>query len=159
MKFHHYFSVLVLAVTATLANANNLETLIHQEVKKAVQFLDKEDAQITGYRYHLQGKTIHYADMNHDGLQDAVVALHYCEETSCHMTTHVFDVVVFLNTGSNHYQYADAYTLGLTGDLTVKNGVINANTLVYTEHEDPDCCPSHQMTIQLVLRNGKLVEI
>lgn len=151
--------LMIVACSSSLANANNLNSLISQEVKKATQFLNKEDAKITGYKYHLSNKKVHYADMNNDGKKDAVVALHYCEKTSCHMTTNVFDVAVFLNTGNGNYKYASAYTLGLTGDLTAKNGIIYANTLSYIEHEDPDCCPSHKEFIKLRLSKGKLVKI
>ncbi len=88
-----------------------------------------------------------------------MVGLHYCEKQSCHMTTRVFDVAVFLATGKNQYKYGAAYTLGLTGDLTVKNGMIYANTLLYNEHEDPACYPLHKETIKLKFNNGKLVQI
>lgn len=151
--------VMIVACSSSLANANNLNSLISQEVKKATQFLNKEDAKITGYKYHLSNKKIHYADMNNDGKKDAVVALHYCEKTSCHMTTNVFDVAVFLNTGNGNYKYGDAHTLGLTGDLSVKNGVIYANTLLYDEYEDPACCPSYKYAMKLRFKNGELVEI
>lgn len=97
--------------------------------------------------------------MNSDGKKDAVVALHYCEKLSCHMTTNVFDVAVFLNTGNGKYKYGAAYTLGLTGDLRVKNGVIYANTFLYNEHEDPACCPSHKESIKLKFSNGKLFQV
>lgn len=122
-------------------------------------FLNKEDLKVTGYQYKLDKKQIIYADMNNDEKKDAVVALYYCEKQSCHITTNVFDVAVFLNTGKGNYNYASAYTLGLTGNLSVKNGVINATTLLYNEHEDPDCCPSHKEFIKLRLSKGKLVKI
>lgn len=50
-------------------------------------------------------------------------------------------------------------TLGLTGDLTVKNGMIYANTLLYNKNEDPACCPSHKEVIKLKFSNGNLIKI
>lgn len=136
-----------------------LDGLINNESKKTINFLNKEDLKYDGYKYRLDSKNIIYADVNKDGKKDAVVSLHYCEKQSCHMTTRVFDVAVFLSTGKNQYKYGDAYTLGLTGDLKVKNDVIHANTLLYNEHEDPACCPSHKETTKLKFSNGKLVKI
>ncbi len=159
MKFYRHCIVSVLFFVPVLVNANSLNMLINQESKKATRFLDKEDAKTTGYKYHLANKTIYYADMNSDGKKDAVVALHYCEKLSCHMTTNVFDVAVFLNTGNGKYKYGASYTLGLTGDLRVKNGIIYANTFLYNEHEDPACCPSHKESIKLKFSNGKLFQV
>lgn len=141
------------------AYSATLNTLINNESKKAIGFLNKEDLKYGGYKYKLDSKNIIYADVNKDGKKDAVVALHYCEKQSCHMTTRVFDVAVFLSTGKNQYKYGDAHTLGLTGNLTVKNGMIYANVLYYIEEEDPACCPSHKETIKLKFSNGKLVQI
>lgn len=159
MKIYHTLIALIVLSVPALANASNLNTLINQEAKKATQFLNKEDAKTTGYKYHLVNKKVHYADINKDGKKDAVVALYYCEKQSCHMTTNVFDVAVFLSTGNGNYKYGSAYTLGLTGDLTVKNGIIYANTLSYVEHEDPDCCPSHKALVKLKFNNGKLIQV
>lgn len=141
------------------AYSATLNTLISSETKKAINFLNKEDLKYGGYKYKLDSKNIIYADVNKDGKKDAVVALHYCEKQSCHMTTRVFDVAVFLATGKNQYKYGAAYTLGLTGNLTVKNGIIHANVLYYNEHEDPTCCPSHKEVVKLKFSNGKLVQI
>lgn len=144
---------------STLANANNLNALITKEVKKSTSFLNKSEAKTTGYQYTLANKNITYTDINNDGKKDAVVALHYCEKISCHMTTRLFDIAVFLNTGKGKYQYGDAYTVGLTGDFSVKNGIIYANSLLYNEHEDPDCCPSHKEMVKLRFTNGKLAKV
>lgn len=148
--------ILLFSQTVYSATLNNL---INNESKKAINFLNKEDLKYDGYKYKLDSKNIIYADVNQDGKKDAVVALYYCEKQSCHMTTRVFDVAVFLATGKNQYKYGAAYTLGLTGDLTVKNGMIYADTLLYNEHEDPACCPSHKEKIKLKFSNGKLVQV
>lgn len=142
-----------------ISYAATLDRLINNESKKSINFLNKEDLKYNGYKYQLYSKNIIHTDINKDGKKDAVVALYYCEKQNCHMTTRVFDVAVFLGTGKNQYKYGDAYTLGLMGDLTVKNGIIYANVLYYIEEEDPACCPSHKQVTKLKFSNGNLIKI
>ncbi len=134
------------------AHANNLNSLINQEVKAGIKkFSSRND------EYTLLNKNIIYADINSDGKKDAVVRLDYCEKTSCHNTTNVFTVAIFLNTGKN-YRFADRRTLGMDGDLKITNGTINVTTYEYSD-SDPTCCPSLQKKAKFKMSKGKLVKI
>ena len=138
----------------------NLNHLINDTVKKSLLFLDRDSASYDGYSHKLESQDISYADINNDGIKDAVVALRYCEVINCHMTTKSSELAVYLGVGNNQYLYGDIRTLGI--DLTVyvdALGRIYTNSKYYSEHEDPACCPSMVVDNGFAFKNGKLREM
>lgn len=138
-------------------NGYHLNDLINDTVKKSLLFLDRDSASYDGYSHKLESQDITYADVNNDGIKDAVVALRYCEVINCHTTTKSSELAVYLGLGDNQYLYGDIKTLGI--DLTVyvdTLGNIYTQSKYYSEHEDPDCCPSMVVDNGFTFKNGKL---
>lgn len=141
-------------------NGYHLNDLINDTVKKSLLFLDRDSASYDGYSHKLESQDITYADVNNDGIKDAVVALRYCEVANCHMTTKSSELAVYLGVGNNQYLYGDIRTLGI--DLSIRvahDGVINTQSKYYSEHEDPACCPSMVINNSFVFNHSKLNEI
>nr|WP_115341129.1 DUF805 domain-containing protein [Moraxella caprae] len=141
-------------------NGYHLNDLINDTVKKSLLFLDRDSASYDGYSHKLEIQDITYADVNNDGIKDAVVALRYCEVINCHTTTKSSELAVYLGLGDNQYLYGDIKTLGI--DLTVyvdTLGNIYTQSKYYSEHEDPDCCPSMVVDNGFAFKNGKLREM
>lgn len=138
----------------------HLNDLIHDTVKKSLLFLDRDSASYDRYKFKLENQDVIYHDVNQDGINDAVVALNYCELVNCHTTTKSSELVVYLGVGNKQFVYGDIDSLGI--DLIVDvstNGMISTQSRYYSEFEDPDCCPSILMNNKFLFKNGKLQEL
>lgn len=149
--------------------AQSIKTAISQEMTSNVKFLNLEsekyfvhDAEYLDgepMKFAHNGEDIMMKDITSDGIKDAVVLLFYCEETSCHTTTHSTDLVIFKGLRNNQFVKLGAASLGVNAKIeSVNNGIINVTSYGYGE-DDPGCCPTEEVSRSFKIKNDKLAEI
>ncbi|WP_352339598.1 hypothetical protein [Psychrobacter sp. 16-MNA-CIBAN-0192] len=118
--------------------AQSIKTAINQEMTSNVKFLNLESEKYFIYdaeyldseamKFAHNGEDIMMKDVNSDGVKDAIVLIYYCEETSCHTTTHSTDLVIFKGLRNNQFVKLGAASLGVNAKIeSVNNGIINVN--------------------------------
>lgn len=151
-----------LALYSTGAQSATLQQQIDSHVKETVKSLDersKRDATDSDYfRYAQTGKQeIISSDVNHDGIQDKIVVLDFCEKTNCHLTTTSTKVLVFTGMKNKQFKYLGSQSFSVYATVQKdKKGNITVHQYDYFD-EDPHCCPSRITRFNLAIAQGKPV--
>jgi hypothetical protein len=149
--------ILLLMVMAAPALAADLRELNHQ-VDKVVVRTKGKDTHAVEYR---KARTIHFVDVDGDGVQDAIV----------------FFTIEGMAGGNNYEQYLTVLKGQPSGFLPLDTVLVGGGalggasyerptvkekriTIQRTEYADEDsrCCPSIKSSITLVLQDSKLVK-
>jgi hypothetical protein len=154
-------AILVLCITVSSGQTKkktNLKSLINQYAANTVRVLNKRDGNDPNFKYSVSNKNTFYADVNGDGVFDAIVEIFFCETVSCHATTNSSELIVFLSKSGN-YRFAASKGFRLYGKInSIEDKVIYVD--VYDlEEGDPQCCPEKKRSEAYFLKGNRLVQV
>ena len=105
--------------------------------------------------YDVKSEKLHKFDLNSDGDIDLVYEVIYCEKSSCHPTTQVSRIAVFL-AKNRKYIFATERKYTLFGKIAnINKNQIKVNIFDIYDG-DPQCCPELKRKESLTFRNNKL---